>query len=257
MITKFAFLPHNLPGLFRRLPAVASVGYLMPRTRYFFAGISFSVALHAAVLFGINPPPVKPPAAVGMDLTKVVTCDLFRPQEELPKPEPQPEEKETKESTPAEARSNEYARFSEPIASPVVGVISIEVPKPDVGKAPNMSSNLGGIPVGPIKGGCGGKGEIIPIGDLDKVPVATSRVAPRYPSELKRAGVVGTALLRFVVDSRGEVTDIEVVSATHPEFGVAAAEAMRRWAFRAGMKDGNRVNTRMEMPMGFTLDRGA
>lgn len=257
MITKLALLPRNLSGLFRRLPAVTPVGYLMPRTRYFFAGISFSVALHAAVLFGINPVPVKPPAKEEPDLTKRVICDLFRPPEELPKPDPKPEEKETKEASPAEVRNDEYARFSEPISTPVIGGISIEVPKPDVGKPPSMSRNISGIPVGPITGGYAGKNEIVPIGDLDKIPVATNRIPPRYPSELKRAGVVGTALLRFVVDSRGEVADIEVVSATHPEFGAAAAEAMRRWNFKAGMKDGRRVSTRMEMPMGFSLEHGA
>ncbi len=93
--------------------------------------------------------------------------------------------------------------------------------------------------------------------DLDKVPAATSRAAPRYPFEMKRLLISGTVVLRFIVDSRGNVSDVEVIRADRDEFGKAAAEAMLRWKFSPGMKNGRRVNTRMEMPMTFSLEKGA
>ena len=96
----------------------------------------------------------------------------------------------------------------------------------------------------------------VPLEDLDEKPVATNRISPRYPSEMRRNGIEGVAVLRFIVDSHGEVAEVEIVRADTTEFGKAAADAMLRWKFKPGMKNRRRVDTRMEMPMSFTLEKG-
>jgi protein TonB len=65
----------------------------------------------------------------------------------------------------------------------------------------------------------------------------------------------GEAVIRFVVDVSGSVRDVEIVSANHPGFGKAAADAIAKWKFKPGIKNGRPVNTRMQVPISFNLDR--
>lgn len=255
MITKLALLARNLPALFRRLPAVTSVGYRMPHKRFFFAGISFSAALHAAVLFGIRapvpPPPVEPDSPE--KILAVLKFDVV--PEELPPPPPEIGAK-TNEEKPA-ANGENASRFPEPSARPINDAFTSILVPPDLGKMPTAGPLRWEVPRNASGAGVNAKTtKIFRKEDLDKVPVPTSRVSPRYPSELKREGIAGTVLLRFVVDTRGNVSSVEVVRADRPEFGRSASEAMLRWTFRAGMKDGSRVNTLMEMPMVFSVESG-
>ncbi|MBK8475067.1 MAG: energy transducer TonB [Opitutaceae bacterium] len=255
MITKIALLSRIPSSLLRRLPTVTSVGYRMPHKTHFCAGIAGSAVLHATVLFGLSAAPVVTPAKEPPVAARVVWRELSRPPEEAPKPEP--ETKKAPEPTPATARNSEYARLPELSPNPARDGIHLEVPIRDVGRMPSMAAHLGGIPTGPIPGSVEAGGVLVPIDDLDNRPVVATHAAPRYPFELKRIGATGTVVLRFVVDDRGNVSGVEVVSATHPEFGSAAADAIVKWKFKAGMKDGRRVSTRMELPLKFSLDGGA
>lgn len=254
MITKLALLSRLVPELFRRLPTVTSVGYRMPHKRYFLAGISFSAALHAAVLFGIRPPVVVPPP-VEISMADPLGGLVFAPVAEEPPPPPPEDGDKSKsdDAKPSEA-GEDTSRIPEPTRPSITpGGITFDPPS-DVGKLPGTGPLRWEAPKKTGPGLNGKNAKIINEKDLDVRPVATSRISPRYPFDLKRAGVSGTAVLRFVVDNRGNVSEVEVVSADHPEFGRTAAEAMLRWKFKAGMKDGLRVNTRMEMPMTFALN---
>ena len=254
MNTKLALLPRILPGLFRRLPAVTSVGYLMPRDRYFFAGVSFSAALHAAVLFGFNTP-VKPPPPMEMVRMADPVGPFFLPPPEPEKLETIAEEAKTENKADPASSGEAASRLPEPIANPMSNGVLV-TREPMAMKLPDATKASWTVPADAGTGGVDPRRvRIFRKEDLDDIPVATNRTAPRYPHEMKRIGATGTVLLRFVVDSRGDVTDVEVVSADYPEFGKAAAEAMLRWKFKAGLKNGRRVNTRMEMPMAFSLER--
>lgn len=257
MITKIALLSRILPALFRRLPAVTSVGYRMPHKTSFFAGIAGSAVLHATVLFAFNTPhpPPRPgaePERLGAPppgWTEVVI------EEEPPPPEVGPKGKE-EEPEPSDTGA-EIARIPELPSSPssLEGAVLISV-RFEGGNLPDAGSGRWKVPERTGTDGVNRKNiKIFNKEDLDKVPVASSRVNPRYPFELKRQGLPGKVVLRFVVDSHGDVSDVEVVSADYPEFGKSAAEALLKWKFKAGMKDGNRVNTRMEIPMNFAVDR--
>ncbi|MES1167216.1 MAG: TonB family protein, partial [Pseudomonadota bacterium] len=90
--------------------------------------------------------------------------------------------------------------------------------------------------------------------DLDRVPAATFQGRPKYPFELRRNGVTGSASIEFIVDPTGAVADAKAVKATEPEFGEEAVNAVKKWTFRPGMKGGTAVHTRMRVEIVFTLN---
>lgn len=67
--------------------------------------------------------------------------------------------------------------------------------------------------------------------------------APEYPPHLLRAGIEGSAMVRFVVDSTGEVDTLtyRVLSSSNPDFSVAVRRALPMMRFKAAIQAGRRV----------------
>lgn len=99
--------------------------------------------------------------------------------------------------------------------------------------------------------------EVLSIGDLDQPPVARVQIKPVYPHERRREGVGGTAIVSFIVDTEGNVVYAQAVSATLPEFGAAAVQAVGKWKFKPGIKNAKPANTRMQIPIVFNIDDSA
>ena len=99
-----------------------------------------------------------------------------------------------------------------------------------------------------------------PVYDISKVsptPVAKSQVRPRYPADMRQAGVKGEVVVDFIVDFKGDVHDPYALRSSRPEFEAAAVEAVGQWKFAPGQKDGKTVNTRLQVPIVFTLSGGS
>jgi len=94
------------------------------------------------------------------------------------------------------------------------------------------------------------------VGDLEKRPEAVSQVAPVYPAELRKAKVEGIVTLVFVLDETGRVEDPRVENSSRPEFEKPALEAIRKWRFSPGQKDGQKVRTYIRIPMRFRVSSG-
>jgi protein TonB len=94
------------------------------------------------------------------------------------------------------------------------------------------------------------------VGDLEKRPEAVSQVAPVYPAELRKAKVEGVVTLVFVLDETGRVEDPRVENSSRPEFEKPALEAIRKWRFSPGQKDGQKVRTYIRIPMRFRVTSG-
>jgi len=86
-----------------------------------------------------------------------------------------------------------------------------------------------------------------------KNPVPTKRVAPAHPPELVKNMVSGRAVVECLVTDTGAVRDVKVLTASRPEFGQAAEEAVRQWEFQPGEKGGHPVAVRLQIPIEFTL----
>lgn len=94
---------------------------------------------------------------------------------------------------------------------------------------------------------------VFDVSELDSKPVPLSQVAPVHPRDLLKARVEGKVVLLFLVDEQGRVEDPRVETASRPEFEKPALEAVRKWRFRPGTKEGNPVRTYIRQPIRFGI----
>jgi len=92
---------------------------------------------------------------------------------------------------------------------------------------------------------------VFSIGDLDQAPRLIFQVAPSYPLELRRRKVEGMVQLVFVVDQQGRVVSPKVENSTHAEFDQPALEAIKQWKFEPGIRDQEKVVSRIRIPIRF------
>ncbi|MGA7616366.1 MAG: energy transducer TonB [Thermoanaerobaculia bacterium] len=94
-----------------------------------------------------------------------------------------------------------------------------------------------------------------PVGAGVKAPVRIAGEPPLYPHIARVAGISGAVVLRCVIDERGHVNSIEVVSTPSPMLSSAAVDAVRGWRFRPGVFRGHAVATIFELTVNFRLER--
>ncbi len=86
-----------------------------------------------------------------------------------------------------------------------------------------------------------------------KAPVVVKQVAPVHPPELQKKLRNGRAVIECVITDTGAVQDVQVALASEPEFGEAAAAAIRQWEFLPGEKAGMPVAVRLQIPFEFRM----
>lgn len=89
---------------------------------------------------------------------------------------------------------------------------------------------------------------------VDMIPQVRRQAPPRFPVAFRQKGRGGEAVVDFVVDEKGIARNVFAIRATHSEFAAAASEAVAKWQFSPGRKDGKAVRTHMQVPVVFTLD---
>lgn len=94
------------------------------------------------------------------------------------------------------------------------------------------------------------------VADLEKRPEPVSQIAPAYPDALRKAKVEGLVTLIFVLDETGRVEDPRVENSSRPEFEKPALDAIRKWRFSPGQKDGQAVRTYIRVPLRFRVTAG-
>ncbi len=72
-------------------------------------------------------------------------------------------------------------------------------------------------------------------------PVATREVDPAYPLELMQRNVKGTVTLYAVIQADGSVADVRVLHGVDDQLDKYAREALAKWRFQPGTKNGNPV----------------
>ncbi len=89
--------------------------------------------------------------------------------------------------------------------------------------------------------------------ELEKQPVLLASVPPRYPRDMSSGGIEGLVVIVFLLNEQGQVEDPRVDSASRPEFEQPALEAVKKWRFKPGMREGEPVKTFMRLPMRFRM----
>ncbi len=211
--------------------------------------VAISAGLHAFVLLGFNRhAPVRKVVVKEEPVEQMLMMpDLTDPEDEKPK-----ELNDDQDTTPAvSVPSLADIPTQVPVDASFIQQLDPTVPL----KSDPMMGKLVSIPVNILHGRPDESGikNLFNISELDRVPEPIVQAQPDYPFELKRAGIDGQVRMGFIVDSHGEVILPYVVSSTNNGFERAAIEAVKKWKFRPGMKNGRKVNTRVEQPISFKV----
>ena len=155
---------------------------------------------------------------------------------------PPPPEPEKKEEAPPELKLADEPRkmkFSADIES--------------VGGAGGASSGFGEM----IKVSSGREAatDVVDMSELEKKPEPISQAAPVYPSDLRKAKKEGVVTILCLVSAVGRVEEVQVENSTLPEFEKPALDAIRKWRFRPGQKDGKDVATYLRCPIAFRITK--
>ena len=73
--------------------------------------------------------------------------------------------------------------------------------------------------------------------------VLVHSVQPAYPPPLEEEGIEGRAIVRMRIDTRGSVSETQVLSATHPLFARSAVRAINQYRFTPAKQNGQPVES--------------
>lgn len=92
------------------------------------------------------------------------------------------------------------------------------------------------------------------IGGNIRTPRKLVNVPPVYPASMREAGREGVVQMEAVIGVDGAVHAIRVLSANiHPDFAVAAVDAVRQWRFDPTLLNGEPVEVTMVVTVAFSL----
>jgi len=109
-----------------------------------------------------------------------------------------------------------------------------------------------GAGFGPGEGG-GVGGGVYKIGGGVSAPTLVFKVEPEYSEEARKAKFQGTVVLYVVVDEKGAPRDLRVVRPLGLGLDEKAIEAVTKWRFRPGYKDGKAVPVAATIEVNFRL----
>src|ERR1700677_4540722 len=119
------------------------------------------------------------------------------------------------------------------------------------GSGGGMGSGRGGG-FGPGSGG-GMGGGAYRIGGGVSPPSILYKVEPEYSEEARKAKFQGTVLLFVVVDEKGNPRDIKILRPLGLGLDQKAVEAVEKWKFSPGKKDGKPVPVQAQIEVNFRL----
>jgi len=215
-------------------------------------------------------------ASTGVHLMLIAGAVVLTAQREVQRIDP-PEQVDivyTRNASPAEPplrrvhsgsshrESGRTLRF--PTLRDLTDIVGVTTPNLDVNTASgSLSSDLGGVDarcndtaicvlVPPFGDGP------LSAGQVEKPALAApGNAQPTYPEMLRTAGVEGSVLMRFVIDTTGAVerASITVVRTDHGLFASAVRSVLMKHRFFAAEAGGRKVRMLVEQRFDFAIDR--
>jgi len=152
------------------------------------------------------------------------------------------------------------------VALPQVNMAQYGDPLGKLGPPSNGPGSGGGIGsgsgggVGSGKGGGFGPGEgggvgggVFRVGGGVTAPALLYKVEPEYSEEARKAKYQGTVLLYIQVDPSGKAINVRVMHSLGLGLDEKAMEAVRKWKFKPGYKDGKPVTVEAQIEVNFRL----
>ena len=210
-----------------------------------------SAGLHCGLIFGV--PKAKPPPPVRVETDVIqLTIPLPKLTELEEEPEPLPtDDRDTpldlalpvpmQADLPRLARPDDFVQaldFSSLVEKPDLRDTKLTVIPEHIARGIDLRAKIG---------------RIFNLADLDRPPEPIVQQAPVFPFNLKREAIEGRVRVEFIVDTEGRVHNPFAIESTHPGFEEAACAGVARWKFRPGIKNGRKVNTRMQVPIVFKI----
>jgi TonB family protein len=109
-----------------------------------------------------------------------------------------------------------------------------------------------GAGFGPGSGG-GTGGGVYRVGGGVSAPSVLFKVEPEYSEEARKAKFQGTVVLAIIVDPSGKARDIRVIRPLGLGLDEKAIEAVMKWRFKPGYKDGAPVPVQATVEVNFRL----
>jgi TonB family protein len=92
------------------------------------------------------------------------------------------------------------------------------------------------------------------VGGNIRAPRKLVDVKPVYPTTMREAGREGEVALEAIIGTDGAVHSLRVLGAhVHPDFAIAAGDAVRQWRFSPTLLNGEPIEVVMDVSIGFSL----
>jgi len=140
-----------------------------------------------------------------------------------------------------------------PAASPLAAAANIVVNEAPQKAVTEPGEKPETIAVEPGTGGVVSTRGIFTVQSGVSVPTVLFRVDPEYSEEARAAKYEGAVLVAFTVDTEGYARDIRVVESLGMGLDEKATEAIAKWKFKPGTRDGIAVNVPAQIEVNFKL----
>jgi len=214
----------------------------------------FLVVVVGGILFPVSEFKKKPKPEAEQELD---ISNLKKPEEEQKVEQEVEEQKEP----PPPAPIMENVNLSTPQMDDAPALSPMSLSDLESALAPGGGAGMfgggGGFQSGRIggRGGGGGPGadmeQAFSMADLDQKPRPVYQPAPVYPAALRSRKIEGVVSIIFVVGADGRVANAKVEKSTDPAFDKPALDAVRKWKFEPGVKEGRKVSFKMRAPIRF------
>lgn len=202
--------------------------------------IGLNLLLFMLMPYLLHPSPAKP--QFGELVPQVQVVRLKRPEQSI-------EHKTMSPPPPEKAARRPEPTAAIPSASRPTWPLEINTKLPQGAEPltlPPVATDLSQLP---------GLSDDFSVSDLDQPLITLTRMPPVYPLVAKRRGIEGWVNVRFIVNEKGAVGEIDVIEAQPPGiFEESVIRCVAGWRFQPGTVQGHPVRVWAETTIRFELD---